>query len=161
MNIYASDQEGTARRQAIVDLVRARTIHNQKELAGLLRRQGYAATQATLSRDLRSLGIGKVPGSEGARYVLSAPLHEVMDETHKRIEIAAFVQSAEVIGTMVLVHTPPGNAHGVARALDLLGWPEIAGTIAGDDTILVISRSTSLARSFHKRLGEATGRSLR
>jgi transcriptional regulator of arginine metabolism len=161
MNIYASDQEGMARRQAIVDLVRARAIHNQKELAGLLRRRGYEATQATLSRDLRSLGIGKVPGREGARYVLSTPAHEVMDETQKRLEIGAFVLSAEVIGTMVLVRTPPGNAHGVARALDLLDWPEIAGTIAGDDTILVVSRSTALARSVHKRLGEAIGRSLR
>ena len=163
MNIYASarsDPEAMARRQAIVDLIRDREIHSQKELAGLLHRRGYEATQATLSRDLRSLGIGKIPGSAGARYVLSTPAHEVMDDTQKRLEIGAFVQSAEVIGNLVLVRTPPGNAHGVARALDLLGWTEVAGTIAGDDTILVVARNNAAARTFRKRLVEATGRPL-
>lgn len=164
MNIYASthtDPEGIARRRAIVELIRDRAVHSQKELAGLLHRRGYRATQATLSRDLQSLGIGKVPGTEGARYVLPSPPNEVLDVSQQRLEIGVFVQSAEIIGNLVLVRTPPGNAHGVARALDLLAWPEIAGTIAGDDTILVVSRGGAAARALHKRLAQAVGRSLR
>jgi transcriptional regulator of arginine metabolism len=165
MNIYASaraiDIDASARRQAIVELVGTHRIQNQKELAQLLRRRGYRATQATLSRDLKSLGIGKVPGSEGTRYVLSTSPREVLDESQKRLEMDAFIQTVELIGNLGLVRTPPGNAHGVARAFDLLGWPEIAGTIAGDDTILVVTRTSAAARSFRKRLGQATGRTFR
>jgi len=148
-----------ARRQAIVDLVGAKPVHSQRELADLLRRLGYDTTQATLSRDLRSLGIGKAPSSDGApRYILAKPAHEVFDESRIRLEIGAFIQTIELIGNLVLVRTPPGNAHGVGRALDLLGWPEIAGTIAGDDTILVVTRTRVTARSFRNRLSQSTGR---
>ncbi len=168
MNIHAKppaaghDPDGIARRQAIVELIGARPIRSQEELARLLRRRGHRATQATLSRDLRSLGIGKVPGGEGgARYVLPEPARDLLDEVRQRLEIGAFIQNVEVVGSLAVVRTPPGNAHGVGRALDLLGWPEIAGTIAGDDTILVVTRGARAARSFLRRLTRATGRSLR
>ena len=168
MNIYANrgggsrDPHAIARRKAIVDLVGAGPVRSQRELADLLRRRGYETTQATLSRDLRSLGIGKAPSSEGStRYVLAKPGHEVLDESRIRLEIGAFIQTVELIGNLVLVRTPPGNAHGVGRALDLLGWPEIAGTIAGDDTILVVTRARNAARSFRNRLAQSTGRNFR
>jgi len=168
MNNYArrgrasQDPHAIARRHAIVELVGAGPVHSQRELADLLRRMGYDTTQATLSRDLRSLGIGKAPSSEGApRYVLAKPANEVLDEPRIRLEIGAFIQTVELIGNLVLVRTPPGNAHGVGRAFDLLGWPEIAGTIAGDDTILVVTRTRSAARSFRNRLAQTTGRKFR
>ena len=153
------DPEASARRQAIIDLVGTVAIHSQRELADHLGRRGHNATQATLSRDLKSLGIGKVPGADGpARYVLSKPPHEVVDEAQRRLEIGAFIQSLELVGNLVIVRTPPGNAHGVGRALDSLGWPEIAGTIAGDDTILVVTRTFAAARSFRRKLSEVTRR---
>lgn len=168
MNIYApgrggpQDPNAAARRQAIVEVVQAVAIRSQQELADHLRRRGFQATQATLSRDLRNLGIGKVPGSEGgARYILPKTPHEAMDESQRRLEVGAFIQSVELIGNLALVRTPPGNAHGVGRALDSLGWPEIAGTIAGDDTILVVTRTATAARSFRRKLSDITRRAYR
>src|SRR5215471_15098404 len=168
MNIYSQrsrpsrDPHAIARRQAIVELVGEGPVHSQRELADLLRRRGYETTQATLSRDLRSLGIGKAPSREGAtRYTLAKPAHEVLDESRIRLEIGAFIQTVELIGNLVLVRTPPGNAHGVGRAFDLVGWSEIAGTIAGDDTILVVTRTRAAAKSFRNRLAQSTGRKFR
>jgi transcriptional regulator of arginine metabolism len=167
MNIHArprrtQDPDAVARRRAIVELIGSEPIHSQRELAEHLRRRGHETTQATLSRDLRGLGIGKAPAMEGpTRYVLTKPQHEVFDQSRVRMEVGAFIQTVELIGNLVLIRTPPGNAHGVGRALDVLGWPEIAGTIAGDDTILVVTRTRASARSFRKRLAEATGRTFR
>ncbi|HEX5030025.1 MAG TPA: arginine repressor [Tepidiformaceae bacterium] len=167
MNIYAprrggpQDPDATARRKAIVEVVQAVAIRSQQELADHLKHRGFQATQATLSRDLRNLGIGKVPGSEGVRYVLPKAPHEVMDESQRRLEVGAFIQSVELIGNLALVRTPPGNAHGVGRALDSLGWPEIAGTVAGDDTLLVVTRTATAARSFRRKLSDITRRAYR
>jgi len=166
MNIHATrtgrtDTSAHARRQAIAELVAQEPVHSQAELARLLRRRGFRATQATLSRDLRSLGIGKAPAAgEGTVYVVGAPAREVLDGRRLRLEIEAFVQEVKVVRNQVLVRTPPGNAHGVARALDLLGWPEVEGTLAGDDTILVVTRSTARAERFRTRLSELAGRRL-
>lgn len=167
MNIHAprrasQDPDALARRQAIVEVVQALSIRSQQELADQLKHRGFQATQATLSRDLRNLGIGKVPGSDGtARYILPKTPHEVMDESQRRLEVGAYIQSVELIGNLALVRTPPGNAHGVGRVLDALGWPEIAGTVAGDDTILVVTRTAVAARSFRKKLSDITRRAYR
>lgn len=167
MNIHASprrsrlDASAVARRQAIAGAVSTRHIHSQEELGRLLRQQGIRVTQATLSRDLRSLGIGKIPATEGsAYYVLPAPSRDVLDARRQRLEIEAFVHEVKLVRNLVLVRTPPGNAHGVARAIDLLGWPEVEGTVAGDDTVLVVTRSTDRAGRFRRRLAELAGRRL-
>lgn len=148
-----------SRRAAIVELVAERPVRSQAELARLLRQRGIQATQATLSRDLHSLGVGKVPSADGSRYVLPGPSRDVIDARRRQIELETFVQSVRVVGNQVLVRTPPGNAHGVGRALDLLGWSEVAGTLAGDDTVLVIVETTAAARAFRRRLGALVGRS--
>jgi transcriptional regulator of arginine metabolism len=96
----------------------------------------------------------------GTVYVLGGPAREVLDGRRMRLEIEAFVQEVKVVGNLVLVRTPPGNAHGVARALDLLGWPEVEGTLAGDDTILVVAQSAARAERFRKRLYQLAGRRL-
>ena len=147
------------RRAAIVDLVSERPVRSQAELGRLLRQRGIQATQATLSRDLRSLGVGKVPAPDGSRYVLPGPSRDVVDARRRQIELETFVQSVRVVANQVLVRTPPGNAHGVGRALDLLGWDEVAGTLAGDDTVLVVTESPAAARAFRRRLGQLVGRS--
>ena len=167
MHKYANPKPGrkgaatVSRRQAVAELIAREPVGNQGELVRLLRAQGFPATQATVSRDLKSLGIGKrAPGGGPYVYATPAPGREVLDDRRLRLEIEAFVQEVKLVGNLALVRTPPGNANGVARAVDLFNWPEVAGTIAGDDTILVVTRSASQATRFRQRLSAFAGRSL-
>ncbi len=91
--------------------------------------------------------------------MLPGPPRDVVDSRRRQIELETFVQSVRVVGNQVLVRTPPGNAHGVARALDLLAWPEVVGTLAGDDTVLVVAETPAAGRAFRRRLGTLIGRS--
>ena len=154
------DAGAVERRQIVAEVVAAGKVGSQAELAKLVRARGVRVTQATLSRDLKSLGIGKVPAQEGAYvYVLPGAPTELLDLDRQRMEIEAFVQGVRSVGNLVLVHTPPGNATGVARAIDLMRWPEVEGTIAGDDTILIVTRSSRSAGSFRRRVAAIAGRS--
>lgn len=155
----AGEDDAIFRREAILEILGQRQVGSQDELVKLLRQRGIRATQATLSRDLRSLGVGRVPTPEGRRYVLPGPSRDVIDSRRRQIELETFVQEVRIVQMMVLVRTPPGNAHGVGRALDLLGWREVAGTLAGDDTVLVIAESPAAARAFRDRLEALVGRS--
>jgi transcriptional regulator of arginine metabolism len=143
----------------VAELIASRRIGSQAELARLVRARGIRATQATLSRDLKSLGIGKVPAAGGAYlYVLPAPPVEAPDRDLQNMEIRAFVLEARTVGNLVLVFTPPGNATGVSRAIDLMKWPEVEGTVAGDDTILVVSRTARSAAALRRRLDRIVAR---
>ena len=154
-----TDADAITRRQLITDLIAKERIGSQAELGRLIRGQGVRVTQATLSRDLKSLGIGKVPAREGAYvYVLPSAPTELLDGHRQRMEIEAFVQGVKAVKNLVLLHTPPGNATGVARAIDLMRWAEVEGTIAGDDTILIVTRTARRAEAFIKRVAELTGR---
>ena len=136
-------------------------IHSQADLVRQLRGRGFLATQATVSRDLKTLGIGKrAAGSSGYVYSVATPGRELLDARRLQLELEAFVQEVKLVSNLALVRTPPGNANGVARALDLLDWPEVEGTIAGDDTILVVTRSAARAVRFRRRLSSLAGRSL-
>lgn len=149
------------RRQLVAELVSRGKVHSQQELVRLLRQRGLAATQATVSRDLKSLGIGKRPARGGAAvYAVPLPPREALDERRQQLEIQAFVQEVRMVGNLVLVRTPPGNANGVGRAIDLREWAEVEGTIAGDDTVLVVTRSPARALRFRRRLSALAGRSL-
>jgi transcriptional regulator of arginine metabolism len=155
------DPATLSRRRVIAELIAQDAIHNQAELVRQLRARGLRATQATVSRDLKSLRISKRVFGNGANvYAAAAPARDLLDARRLRLEIEAFVQDVKVVGNMVLVRTPPGNANGVARALDLLEWPEVEGTIAGDDTILVVTRSARRAARFRERLSGLAGRKL-
>jgi transcriptional regulator of arginine metabolism len=113
-----------------------------------------ALTQSTLSRELKALGIGKAPdGKGGYCYVAGAAAGE-----GPLAPVAAFVVGVESAKNFVVVKTPPGNAMGVARAIDEVEWPEIMGTIAGDDTILLIARTDADAQAVEKRLRAVSGR---
>jgi transcriptional regulator of arginine metabolism len=164
MNIHAGSRGGAAaadtvsRRQAIVELIAAHRIGSQAELAQHLRRRGFQATQATLSRDLKALGVGKVPVGDRTCYQLPGPSRDVLDARRQQLEFAAFVQEVRLVQNLALVRTPPGNANGVARAIDLQGWTEVAGSLAGDDTVLVVTGSPAAARRFRQRLGDIAGR---
>ena len=142
------------RQEAILTLIRGKPIRNQNELLEALERSGMSLTQSTLSRELKTLGIGKAPdGRGGYRYVAGAAAGE-----GPLAPVAAFVVSLESARNFIVVKTPPGNAMGVARAIDEVEWPEIMGTIAGDDTILIIGRSDADAQAVEKRLRAISGR---
>ncbi len=136
-----------SRHTRIVALLRSRRIHSQSELASLLEADGIAVTQATLSRDLEELGAAKlrsVDGGPGA-YVVpdegEAPLRTSEAAPARLVRLLAeLLVDAESSGNLAVLRTPPGAAQFLASALDRSGLPYVLGTIAGDDTILAISR---------------------
>jgi transcriptional regulator of arginine metabolism len=132
-----ADEGGTARREAIVALVEERRVASQDELAKLLRQRGIRATQATLSRDLKELGVGRVAFGEGTKYVLQ-PAAEVRI---LRPLVGAEVLSIQSNESLIVVRTLPGCANVVGEYLDAQKHPDIIGTLAGDNTLLIIPRS--------------------
>ena len=138
-----------ARLARIVELVARRPVRSQSELAALLAEDGIAVTQATLSRDLDELGAVKVRAPDGgpASYLVpedGAPfvVRAARETSPPRLSrlLAELMVSAEPSGNLVVLRTPPGAAHFLASALDRAGLPEVIGTIAGDDTVLLVSR---------------------
>jgi transcriptional regulator of arginine metabolism len=117
-------------------------VDSQERLTALLRRRGFSVTQATLSRDLKRLGIGKAPTPDGGYTYLpaEAEVKPASDSALAQDFMRGFL-SIEFSGTFGLVRTLPGHANSVALALDNLHVPDVLGTIAGDDTILVVPRN--------------------
>lgn len=139
------DTVGKSIRQSrIVDLIRREEIHTQKDLLVRLRKLGIDATQVTVSRDLHDLGIVKTLNgyqriSSGQPFSLEAIARE-------------FMIAASPAQNLVVVRTTPGNAMTVAKALDNETWPEITGTIAGDDTVLVVAPEKQAAARIAQKL---------
>jgi transcriptional regulator of arginine metabolism len=149
-----------SRRLALVaQLLSGRRFSNQEELAKALAKAGVHVTQATLSRDLRSLGVGKRPDANGhAVYELPTPATETLDRDRQLLDLRAFVNEVKVAQNLSVVRTPPGHANGVARAIDLAGFEGIVGSVAGDDTVLVIMEDVAAARRLKRHLdGIVTG----
>ena len=138
-----------ARQARIRDLIEAQPVTSQTQLAALLAESGTEVTQATLSRDLEELGAVKLRGSDGApaSYVLppeNAPLRPAQsDAAPARLArlLAELLTGAEGSANLAVLRTPPGAAQFLASALDKVGLPDVLGTIAGDDTVLVVSRA--------------------
>jgi transcriptional regulator of arginine metabolism len=137
----------TYRQGQILKLIRSKKIFTQEELAQELKRDGIAATQVTLSRDLRDLRLVKT--REG--YQEMAP-----EESGPgfRLLAAEFLLDVLRAQNLVILKTAPGHANSVAVALDREGWPQIVGTIAGDDTILVIAPDNPTAEDIQEKLLE-------
>jgi len=139
----------TARHARIVALIRDRAVRSQTELADLLSTAGIQVTQATLSRDLEELGAVKVRGTDGgpAAYLIpeegKPPLRPAEQAPARLVRLLReLLTGADASGNLVVLRTPPGAAQFLASALDRSGLPEVVGTIAGDDTILVVARET-------------------
>ncbi len=133
------------RQGQILKLIRTRPIHTQEELAAELKKElGIQATQVTLSRDMRELGLVKT--GEGYRQVAapSGPDFATI--------AAGFLFDIRVAQNLIVLKTSPGHANSIAVSLDQEEWPEIAGTIAGDDTILVVAPDTATAKAVRDRL---------
>jgi transcriptional regulator of arginine metabolism len=145
-----SDSEARDERQKeILKLLRGKRVHSQEELAELLHARGLEATQSSISRDLRDLGVAKLAG----RYVVP----EAHDNGHsdELREAARFLRGAKPAGPhMAVVLTVVGAAQQVAVALDRAVWPEVVGTVAGDDTIFV---ATAGARQQKRLLARLAG----
>ena len=138
---------------AIAQLLGGRHFGSQEELARALGRAGIEVTQATLSRDLRSLGVGKRPGPDGRPvYELPGPAGEALDRERQRLDLRAFVNEVRMAQNLVVVRTPPGHANGVARAIDLDAFDGLVGSVAGDDTVLAIMQDAAAARRFKRHL---------
>ena len=130
------------RQRAILSLIATRPVHSQDELAHLLEAQGYETTQATISRDIKDLGLVKVPlkgtGGESAQFKYVEPGIGRTYATRLHRVIAELVRETRGGGNTIVLRTPPGSAMLVASAVDEAEWPEIMGTLGGDDTVLVL-----------------------
>jgi transcriptional regulator of arginine metabolism len=125
------------RHRAILALVNRGAVHTQQEIAEGLARRGLRATQATISRDIQELGLVR----SGAGYRIVAAL------------VRELVLSVELVSPVVVIKTPPGTANLVARRIDEAGLPGIAGTVAGDDTIIAVLRQRSAGKALKELLG--------
>jgi transcriptional regulator of arginine metabolism len=137
-----------ARQGRILEITRKRPVRSQEELSSLLKREGAAVTQSTLSRDIRELGLVKVRGS----YQVSGELHSALPDDVLRRAFEQFVVRTGVSGNIVMIKTSPGNAHSVGVVVDAAQWPEVLGTIAGDDTVFVLLRNSNLGRRVRGRI---------
>ncbi len=137
------------RRTQILDLLRTESVESQTELRQKLARRGIHVTQATVSRDLEELGVIKaregyrMPDSREAAVVPQPPLSIVLKE---------FLRDVFQASNLVVLKTHPGNAHSVAVALDAEKWPEVVGTVAGDDTIFVATPRAREAARIRKKI---------
>ena len=136
-----------AGRQArIVAILTASPVHSQSELAALLAAEGIEVTQATLSRDLEELGAVKLRGADGGGgvYVVpedGSPVRGVVGGTDRLSRLLGeLLVSTDASANLAVLRTPPGAAHYLASAIDRAALPEVVGTIAGDDTSLVVAR---------------------
>jgi transcriptional regulator of arginine metabolism len=133
-----------ARLMALAKIIREQAVGRQAELVAMLRKHGHAATQSSVSRDLRELGVAK----QGDRYVLPESASTVKNDFST---LKQFVREVKTAGTnLTVLRTTIGAAQSVAVAIDTARWPEVIGTISGDDTIFI---ATAGAREQHK-LGE-------
>ena len=149
----------SSRRRALRSILAQKSVFTHRDMVPLLAERGHYVTQATVSRDLRAIGAVKTAAGEGrSRYALpdsaaAAPrpaLGRVLDE---------YAETIAVSGNLVVVTTPPGAAHVAARAIDAAGLPGVLGTVAGDDTILIVADERTGGRAVAgllEKLGEET-----
>jgi transcriptional regulator of arginine metabolism len=127
------------RQQQIRDIVEQRPIRTQHELAAALREHGFRATQATISRDVSEMGLVKLDQDGVQSYSPPARLAEteISGEERLRTLMRDLPIDVREAGLLLVVRTIPGSAHAIAAALDRAGWPEVVGSVAGDDTVFI------------------------
>jgi len=134
-----------SRRRALRRVITSGLAGNQTEMVEALQTQGFAVTQATVSRDLAAMGVTK----DGSRYVLNS---RPVDHGYLARTLSTYVESFASSGNLVVLRTPPGAAQVVAAALDGSDLEGILGTVAGDDTVLVIATRADGGVSLQRRL---------
>ncbi|TFG67831.1 MAG: arginine repressor [Thermomicrobiales bacterium] len=148
------------RQRAIRDLVAQRAIRTQQELAAALRERGVRTTQATISRDVAELGLIKVSRDNTMAYALPRRFIEAETSGEDRLRklMADLPIEINEAGLLLVVRTLPGSAHAIAAALDRARWPEVGGSIAGDDTVFLACSDRGSARRIKRRLEDLVGR---
>ena len=145
------------RHQTILELVRTESISSQDEIASRLDTLGFPVTQSTVSRDLDELGLVRIRDAEGRVRYATPDEASPGPARHARALLREFALDVEHSGNMVLVKTPPAGAMPAARALDAAGIDGILGTVAGDDTIIVVVKESARAGDVAWRLREMAG----
>ena len=135
----------------ILELISTRGLHTQEELAAALAEEGWEVTQSSVSRDIATLGLVKVAGA----YRKPEPAAVRSDDPDER-RIADGLIGIDPAGSLLVLHTLPGEAGRVGAALDRLAWPDIVGTLAGDDTIFVAVRDAPARRRVARSLERLT-----
>lgn len=146
------------RQHKILEIIRRQHIGTQEELLSELRKSGIKVTQATVSRDIKELGLVKVPFKNNEFYYAGpgeSLLHH-SEERLKRLFISSVV-GLDASENLIIIKTNPGGAQGVASAVDLAGWDEIIGTVGGDDTILVVVKPKEAAGAVLERFTDLLG----
>jgi transcriptional regulator of arginine metabolism len=128
----------------VLEIIRQQPIETQEDLALSLKKEGFDVTQATVSRDIKELGITKTPTGSG-RYRYMVPQERTYEDSARRTRrlFQDSVVSVDYSENLVVIRTLTGNAHAVAATIDEMSLPEIVGTIAGDDTILIVVKPKS------------------
>jgi len=144
------------RQSAILEIIESRPVSSQEDLRKLLLHRGWDVTQATLSRDLRELRLARVPTPEGARYAVT---DGSIEESRAALEtlLPQLFLRIDGVSEMIVLRTVPGGAQPIAAALDGESWPDILGTIGGDDTILIVCRSQVARDRVVRRLKTLAG----
>ena len=137
-----------ARQGRILEIVRIQDIRSQEDLSEFLKTENVPVTQSTLSRDIRELGLIKVRG----KYQTPGDVLPGAPDVHLRRALEQYVLSTGISGNMVVIKTSPGNAHSVGVVLDAAQWPEVLGTVAGDDTIFVLGRDNRCSKKVLDRI---------
>jgi transcriptional regulator of arginine metabolism len=145
------------RQAAILELVATHVVASQEDLRQLLLERGMAVTQATLSRDLRDLHLARISEAGGTRYVLPETLGGEPDKPLLSNLLPQLFSRIDGVGELVVLHTVPSGAQPIAEAIDQEAFPEVLGTIAGDDTILIVTRSATARLALADRLRVLAG----
>ncbi|GBC84802.1 Arginine repressor [bacterium HR11] len=142
------------RQRWIREILEQEVIGTHRDLQARLAARGASVTQATISRDLREMGVVRIPIGRGrSRYVLPAPVPAPKPEPEQvRSVFQQFIMDVRGTGNLVLIKTTPSAAPAVADLLDRLAWPELLGTVAGEDTILAVLNSARHRGEFIRKL---------
>ena len=142
------------RQSKILELIQTREIETQEELVELLKAQGFNVTQATISRDINELQLGKLPGGNGKRIIAVQPSGDVhLNNKYIRVLRDGFM-SMDNAQNILVVKTVSGMAMAVAASLDALRMKEVVGSIAGDDTIMMAIRTTEEVKNVMNKIRE-------
>ncbi|MGC8966954.1 MAG: arginine repressor [Thermus sp.] len=142
------------RHRAIQEIVRKEEIGTQKELVERLRQLGFEVTQATVSRDIAELRLARVALGKG-RHKYALPSTELPEDVYEELgrQVGLFVKDVDRGGNLLVLKTAEGHASGIALLIDRLRRDEIVGTLAGEDTILVVARTEEDARALEEEFG--------
>lgn len=145
------------RQRRILEIVSNETIGTQKELAERLQQEGFETTQATISRDIKELLLVKVNiGGDRYKYVIAQ--ETPVTDAKLRMVLREFILSYDYSENLLILNTAPGNANTVASAIDRARWPQIIGTLAGDDTVMLVIKPKEAVQEVVEKIEDYTSR---